>query len=193
MLLDCRSVLYNVPQVTPVPSGYVVEPLIKQQFIAVYKAHCQLAADSILSLSGDVLRRLWVFSSRGIAHLLMQTSEFRQNKTKLESVQLRRHCNSKATPTSRQSIWNIISIFCFFCSKILRFGKFRVATTNAGHVTPCPLSTINQKACNCKSIASRTPNDIAPDVLGFSGLFGLKILFLDVLRSAPSNRHVNFA
>ena len=23
----------------------------------------------------------------------------------------------------------------FFCSKILRFGKFRVATTNAGHVT----------------------------------------------------------
>ena len=33
-------------------------------------------------------------------------------------------------------------------------------------------------------------NDIAPDVLGFSGLFGLKILFSDVLRSAPGNRHV---
>jgi len=29
----------------------------------------------------------------------------------LESVQLRRHCNSKATPTSRQLIWHIISIF----------------------------------------------------------------------------------
>ena len=28
----------------------------------------------------------------------------------------------------------------FFSSKILRFGKFRVATTNAGHVTPRPLS-----------------------------------------------------
>ena len=47
--------------------------------------------------------------------------------TKLESVQLRRHYNSKATPTSRQSIWHIISIFCFFCSKILRFEKFRLA------------------------------------------------------------------
>ena len=33
--------------------------------------------------------------------------------------------------------------FLFFCSKILRFGKFRVATTNAGHVTPRPSSTIN--------------------------------------------------
>ena len=33
---------------------------------------------------------------------------------KLESVQLRRHCNSTATPTSLQSIWHIISIFCFF-------------------------------------------------------------------------------
>ena len=38
---------------------------------------------------------------------------------------------------------HIIIIFCFFCSKILRFGKFRVSTTNAGHVTPHPLSTIN--------------------------------------------------
>ena len=33
--------------------------------------------------------------------------------------------------------------FLFFCSKILRFGKLRVETTNAGHVTPRPLSTIN--------------------------------------------------
>ena len=39
-------------------------------------------------------------------------------------------------------------------------------------------------------IASRKPNDTVPDVLGFSGLFGLKILFSDVLRSAPGNRHV---
>ena len=29
-----------------------------------------------------------------------------------------------------------------------------------------------------------------PDVLGFSGLFGLKILFSDVLRSPRGNSHV---
>ena len=67
------------------------------------------------------------------------------DKIKLQSVQLRRHCNSKATPTSRQSIWHIISIFCFFCSKILRFGKFRLATTNAEHVAPRPFSTLNKQ------------------------------------------------
>ena len=35
----------------------------------------------------------------------------------LESVQLRKHCISKATPTSRQSIWHTISIFYFFVGK----------------------------------------------------------------------------
>ena len=42
---------------------------------------------------------------------------------KLESVQLRRHCNSKATPTSRQSIWHIISIFCFFLFENIGFWE----------------------------------------------------------------------
>ena len=64
-------------------------------------------------------------------------------RLQLESVQLRRHCNSTATATALQSIWHIISIFWVFCSKILRFGKFRVATTNAGHVTPRPI--VNNK------------------------------------------------
>ena len=64
---------------------------------------------------------------------------------KLESVQLRRHCNSKATPTSRQSIWQLPAFSVFFCSKILRFGKFRLATTNAGHMAPRPLSALNKQ------------------------------------------------
>ena len=67
------------------------------------------------------------------------------SQRKLESVQLRRHCNSKATPTSRQSIWHIISILWVFCWKILRFGKFRLATTNADHVASRPLSTLNKQ------------------------------------------------
>ena len=33
----------------------------------------------------------------------------------------------------------------FFCSKILRFGKFRPATTNADHVAPRPFSTSSNK------------------------------------------------
>ena len=44
-------------------------------------------------------------------------------KNQLESVQLRRHCNSKATPTSRQSIPHIISIFCFFLFENIAFWE----------------------------------------------------------------------
>ena len=33
----------------------------------------------------------------------------------------------------------------FFCSKILRFGKLCLATTNAEHVEPRPLSTLNKQ------------------------------------------------
>ena len=36
-----------------------------------------------------------------------EASYMRSTEKKLESVQLRRHCNSKAIPTSRQSIWHI--------------------------------------------------------------------------------------
>ena len=43
--------------------------------------------------------------------------------SKLESVQLRRHCNSEATPTSRQSIWRIISIFCIFLFENIAFRE----------------------------------------------------------------------
>ena len=42
---------------------------------------------------------------------------------KLESVQLRRHCNSKATPTSRKSIGHIINIFCFCLFKNIAFSE----------------------------------------------------------------------
>ena len=35
--------------------------------------------------------------------------------------------------------------FLGFFSKILRFGKFRLATTNAGHVAPRPLSALNKQ------------------------------------------------
>ena len=41
----------------------------------------------------------------------------------LESVQLRRHCNSKATPTSRQSIGHIINIFCFCLFENIAFWE----------------------------------------------------------------------
>ena len=44
-------------------------------------------------------------------------------QNKLESVQLRRHCNSKATPTSRQSIWHIISIFWVFLFENIAFWE----------------------------------------------------------------------
>ena len=93
-------------------------------------------------------------------------------KLKLESVQLRRHCNSKATPTSRQSIWYIISIFCFFLFENIAFWevppgkyKYRIAELmltkcvaprdlHSRGVAPCaqqcrsraphPLSTLNK-------------------------------------------------
>jgi len=41
----------------------------------------------------------------------------------------------------------IISMFWVFCSKIFRFGKFRLATltTNADHVTPRPFSTLKKQ------------------------------------------------
>ena len=42
---------------------------------------------------------------------------------KLESVQLRKHCISKATPPSRQSIWHIISIFWVFLLKNIAFWE----------------------------------------------------------------------
>ena len=38
-------------------------------------------------------------------------------------MQLRRHCNPKATPTSRQSIWHIISIFCFLLFENIAFWE----------------------------------------------------------------------
>ena len=55
-------------------------------------------------------------------------------KVQLESVQLRKHCISKATPTSRQSIWHSISIFCVFLFENIAFWevpprnhKYRIA------------------------------------------------------------------
>ena len=62
-------------------------------------------------------------------------------KAKLESVQLRRHCNSKATPISRQSIWHIISIcWIFFVRKYCVLGS---SAWQPQMVAPRSLSTIN--------------------------------------------------
>ena len=55
----------------------------------------------------------------------------------------------KGHPTSRQSIWRIISILwvlCFFFVRkycvFRRFGKFRLATSHAEHVAPRPLLNV---------------------------------------------------
>ena len=85
----------------------------------------------------------------------VQSSGIYRNRAlqlQLESVQLRRHCNSKATPTSRQSIWHIISIFCFFLFENIAFWevppgnhKRRLAYLMLTRgVAPRPLSTINK-------------------------------------------------
>ena len=89
--------------------------------------HCTVGSVTVTVTEALVLRPL--LEDRGCITESMRIL-VPVNRIKLESVQLRRHCNSKATPTSRQSIWHIISIVCVFCSKILRFGKFRLATTN---------------------------------------------------------------
>ena len=47
----------------------------------------------------------------------------------------------------------------------------------------------NRKRAIAKALHLEGHTDFAPDVLGLSGLFGLKILFSDLLRSAPGNRH----
>ena len=53
-----------------------------------------------------------------------------------------------------------------------------------------PRKEETRKRAIAKALHLEGHSDFAPDVLGFSGLFGLKILFSDVLRSAPGNRHV---
>ena len=68
-----------------------------------------------------------------------------------KTVTYQKACNCEGIATQRPlrlraSRSGILSAFSgFLCSKILRFGKFRVATTNAGHVTPRLLSTINYR------------------------------------------------
>jgi len=47
-----------------------------------------------------------------------------------------------------------------------------------------------RKRAIAKALHLEGHSDFALDVLGFGGLFGLKIFFSDVLRSAPGNRHV---
>ena len=53
-----------------------------------------------------------------------------------------------------------------------------------------PLLPSNQARKSAIALHLEGHSDFAPDVLGLSGLFGLKILFSDVLRSGPGNRHV---
>ena len=57
-------------------------------------------------------------------------------------------------------------------------------------VTVSLIIIITRKRAIAKTLHLEGHSDFAPDVLGLSGLFGLKILFSDVLRSAPGNRHV---
>ena len=101
-------------------------------------------------------------------------------------------CNCEGIATRRPlrlraSRSGILSALSFFCSKILRFGKFRVATTNAGHVTPRPL--VNNKL-ESMQLQKHCISNAERHCARHSGLFGLKILFSDVLRSVPGNRHV---
>ena len=59
-------------------------------------------------------------------HFKLENSNFKTSikHFQLESLQLRKHCISKATPTSCQSIWHIISISCvFFVRKYCVLGS----------------------------------------------------------------------
>ena len=67
------------------------------------------------------------------------------NKQDRNREKTRKRAIAKALQLEGQSIWHIISIFWGFCSKILRFGKFCLATTNADHVAPRPFSTLNKQ------------------------------------------------
>ena len=52
---------------------------------------------------------------------------------------------------------------------------------------------ITRKRAIAKALHLEGHSDFAPDVVDFSGLFGLKILFSDVFRSAPGDRRVDSA
>ena len=93
-----------------------------------------LAASSSTSLSASTSASVYKKPVTSVAsHKKRSRAAFSHAQVyrKLESVQLRKHCISKATPTLRQSIWHVISIFYF----LLRFGKFRLAITNADLLT----------------------------------------------------------
>ena len=66
----------------------------------------------------------------------------------------RKHAIVKALQLERHPDFAPVNLayyqhFLGFVSKILRFGKFRLAITNADHVAPCTLSTLNKQVCIC--------------------------------------------
>ena len=98
----------------------------------------------------------WLFKTFRAYNTVQEQSEsayLRQRSLKfivniIESVQLRKHCNSKATRL-RASRSGVLSAFCgfsvFFVRKYCvlgRFGKIRLATTHAEHVAPRPLLNV---------------------------------------------------
>ena len=94
----------------------------------------------------------------------------------------------------RQSIWHIISIFWIFLFENIAFWE--VPRVNHKCRSRGATLLVNNKleSVQLRKHCISTAEQYRARRSGiFSGLFGLKILFSDVLESAPGNRHVNFA
>ena len=74
---------------------------------------CNCMLSSLLLTRGVASRDLHLWLPRGTSQNAIFSNKQKQKILILESVQLRRHCNSKATPTCA-SRYGILSAFLFF-------------------------------------------------------------------------------
>ena len=105
-------------------------------------------------------------------------------------MQLRRHCNSKATPTSRQLIWHIISIFWVFLLENIALWEVPRGNHKCRSRDAMPLVNNKLESVQLQRHYISNAEQHCTRCSGFSGSFGLKILFSDVMQSAPGNGHV---
>jgi len=122
--------------------------------------HCMQRDLSYMSVCPSVCqtRELWQIVTKR-KHLA--------KKVQLESVQLRKHRISKATPTSRQSIWHIISIFSVFLLENNAFWevppgkyKYRIAYLMLTECVACDLHSSGVSPC-AQQCRSRAPHPLS--------------------------------
>ena len=127
----------------------------------------------------------------------MQHGTITFNRTERIAIDhtIRTNSNSKKESSRFQRIARVSDVNKLFSVIITVMRRLKERTTFLLQALDgrTAIYNITRKRAIAKALHLEGHSDFAPDVLGFSGLFSLKILFSEVLRSAPGDRRVDSA